>query len=92
MYVGSILICFHNGSSVCIILCILCRPLRCVVRACENLSLFIHIVMAEHKCSINDNVKSEYPFFKGVNENAERTLRKTKFRIAHGGLRTSSIT
>jgi hypothetical protein len=70
IYVGSILICFHNGSSVCIILCILCRPLRCVVRACENLSVFIHMVMAERKCSI----KSEYPFIKGVNENAECTL------------------
>jgi hypothetical protein len=45
IYVGSILICFHNGSSVCIILCILCGPLGCVVSACENISVFIHIVI-----------------------------------------------
>jgi hypothetical protein len=71
IYVDSILICFHNGSSVCIILCILCRPLRCVVKACENLSVYIHtsIVIAKRKCSINDSIKSEYPFIKGVNEN-----------------------
>jgi hypothetical protein len=29
---------------------------------------FIHIVMAKRKCSINDGIKSEYPFIEGVNE------------------------
>jgi hypothetical protein len=89
IYVGStsILICFHNGSSVCIIVCILFRPLRCVMRACENLSAFIRIVMAKRKCSINDCIKSEYPFIKGVNENAECTLCNAKFCFAHGGRR-----
>jgi hypothetical protein len=85
IYVGSILICFHNRSSVCIILCILCRPLHCVVTACENLLLFMHIVMAKCKCSINDSIKSEYPFIIGVNENAECTLCNTKFCVAHSG-------
>jgi hypothetical protein len=77
------LICFHNGSSVCIILCVLCRPSRSVVRVCENLSVFIHIVMAKRKLSINDCVRSEYPFIKGVNENAECTLCKRNF-VLHG--------
>jgi hypothetical protein len=86
IYVGSILICFHNGSSVCIILCILCRLLRCVVRACENVSVFLHVVMAKRKCSINGSIKSEYPFTQGVNENVECTLCKAKFCIAHGGV------
>jgi hypothetical protein len=85
IYVGSILICFHNGSSVCIIPCILCRPLRCVVRACENVSVSIHIVMAEREYSINDSIKSQYPFINGVNENVECTLCNAKFCIAHGG-------
>jgi hypothetical protein len=31
IYVGSILVSFHNGSSFCIILCILCRPLHRVL-------------------------------------------------------------
>jgi hypothetical protein len=30
-------------------------------------------------------LKSEYPFIKGVNENAEYMLCNTKFCIAHGG-------
>jgi hypothetical protein len=84
-YVGSILICFHNGSSVCIILCILCWPLHCVVIACENLSVFIHIVMVKCKCSINDSIKNKYPFTNDVNENAECTLCNIKFCIACGG-------
>jgi hypothetical protein len=69
IYVGSILIFFHNGTSVCIILCNLCRPLRCAMRVSESLSVFTHIVMAKRKCSINDSIKSEYLFIKGVNEN-----------------------
>jgi hypothetical protein len=79
IYVGSTLIFFHNGSSVCIILCILCRLLCCVVTACENLSVVIHIVMAKCKCSINDSIKSEYLFIKGANENAECMLCNMKF-------------
>jgi hypothetical protein len=71
IYVGSILIYFHDGSSICIILCILCQPLQCVVRASDNLSVFIHIVMAKRECSINVSIKSECPFSKGVNENVE---------------------
>jgi hypothetical protein len=63
------MICFHNGSSVFIILCILYRTLRCVVRACENLSVFIHIMMTKRKCIFSDGVKSKYPFIKCVNEN-----------------------
>jgi hypothetical protein len=59
---------------MCIILCILCRPLSCVVRACENVSAFVHIVRAKRKCSINDGIKSEYPFIKAVNENVECML------------------
>jgi hypothetical protein len=85
IYVGSILICFHSGSSVCIILCILCRPLRCAVKACENLSVFIPIMMAKCKCSTNDSFKGEYPFIKSVNENGECTLCNAKFCIARGG-------
>jgi hypothetical protein len=85
IYVGSNLICCHTGSSSCIILCILCRPLRYVVRVCENLSVFIHIVMAKCKCSINYGIKSEYSFIKGVNENVECTLCNAKFCIARGG-------
>jgi hypothetical protein len=42
-------------------------------------------VMAKRKCSINDCVKSDYPFIKGVNENVECTLCNAKFCIAHGG-------
>jgi hypothetical protein len=60
IYVGSILICFHNGSSVCIFLCILCRQLRCVVRACESLSGFINIVMAKRKSSIRVPFLTKY--------------------------------
>jgi hypothetical protein len=41
--------------------------------------------MEKRNCSINDNIKSEYPFIKGVNENAECTLCNVKFCIAHGG-------
>jgi hypothetical protein len=74
IYVGSLLIFIHNGSSICIILCILFRPLPCVLRTCENLSVFIHIVTARRKCSINDSIKSEYQFIKAVNENAECML------------------
>jgi hypothetical protein len=74
IYVGIILIYFHNGSYVCVILCILCRPLCFVVIACENLSVSIHTVMAKCKCSINNSIQSEYPFIKGVNENTECTL------------------
>jgi hypothetical protein len=81
IYVGSILICFHNGYSVCIILCIPCRPLCCVVTVCENLSVSIHIATAKRKCSINDYIKSEYLFIKGMNENAEYTLREICFRV-----------
>jgi hypothetical protein len=85
IFVGSILICFHKGSSVCIILFILCRPLRCVVAVYENLSVFIHMVMTKRKCSINDTIKTEYPFIKSVNVNVECTLCNAKFCIAHGG-------
>jgi hypothetical protein len=85
IYVGSSLICFHNRSFVCIILCILCGPLRCIVRACKNVFVFNHMVMAKCKCSINDSIKSKYPFIKGVNENLECMLCNTKFCIAHGG-------
>jgi hypothetical protein len=84
-YVGSILICFHNGSSICIILCNICQPLHCVVEACENLSVFTHIVNAKLKCSINDSIKSKYPYIKCVNEDAECTLCSVKFCIACGG-------
>jgi hypothetical protein len=31
---------------------------------CENLSVFIDIVMAKGKCSINDSIKSENSFIK----------------------------
>jgi hypothetical protein len=55
-----------------------------VVKACENLSVYIHIVMAKCKCSINDSIKSEYPFIKCVNENVKCTLCNLKFCIAHG--------
>jgi hypothetical protein len=41
--------------------------------------------MAKCKCSINDSIKSEYPFIKVVNENAECTLCNAKFCIAHSG-------
>jgi hypothetical protein len=58
LYVGIILISFHNGNSVCIILCIVCRPVHCVVTTYVNLPVYIHIVMAERKCSINDSIKS----------------------------------
>jgi hypothetical protein len=85
IYSGSVLIWFHNGSSVCIILCILFRPLRCVVRACQNLPVFINIVMAKRKCSINGSIKSEYPFIKYMNEDAECTLCNAKFCIARDG-------
>jgi hypothetical protein len=85
IYVGSILICFHNGNYVCIILCILCRPLCCVVTAYENLSVFTHIVMEKRKFSINDSIKCIYPFIKGVNEHAERMLCNAKFCIPRGG-------
>jgi hypothetical protein len=92
IYVGSILICFHNGSSVCIILCILRRPLRCVVIACENLSVFIRIVMATRQVSINDSIKSEYPFIKVMNENGECTLCNAKISLHMVVGRTSSVT
>jgi hypothetical protein len=55
------------------------------VRACENVLVFIHIMMAKHKCNINDTIKSEYPFIKGVNENGDCTLCNAKFCIAYGG-------
>jgi hypothetical protein len=84
IYIGSILICFHNGGSVRIILCILCQLLHCVVTACENLSVFIHVVIAKHKCSINDSIKSEHLFIKGVIENAECKFCNAEFCIAHG--------
>jgi hypothetical protein len=41
--------------------------------------------MAKRKRSINDSVKSEYPFINGVKENAEWTLCNVKFCIAYGG-------
>jgi hypothetical protein len=41
--------------------------------------------MAKRECSINDSIKSEYPFIKGVNEKVECTLCNAKFCIAHGG-------
>jgi hypothetical protein len=37
----------------------------------EDLSFLIRIVMAKGKCNINDSIKSECPFIKGVNENVE---------------------
>jgi hypothetical protein len=55
------------------------------VRAGENLLVFIHIVMAKRKCSINDSIKREYLFIKGINESAECMLCKAKFCIAQGG-------
>jgi hypothetical protein len=55
------------------------------MRACENLSVFFHIVMAKRKCRINESIKSEYLFIKGLNENAECTLSNAKFCTAHGG-------
>jgi hypothetical protein len=58
---------------------------HCVMKASENLSVFTHIVMGKCKCSINDSVKSEYTFIKGVNENAECMLCNAKFCIAQGG-------
>jgi hypothetical protein len=64
IYVGSILICFHNRISVCNTLCILCQALRCVVTACGNLLVFIYTVMTKCKCSINDSVNSDYLFIK----------------------------
>jgi hypothetical protein len=85
MYIGSTLIFLYNRSYIFIIFCILCRPLRCVVIACENLSVFIHTVKPNRKCSINDSIKSEYPFIKDVNENAECTLCNAKFSTAYGG-------
>jgi hypothetical protein len=42
-------------------------------------------VTAKRKCTINDSIKIEYPFIKGVNENAESMLCNAKFCIAHGG-------
>jgi hypothetical protein len=42
-------------------------------------------MMAKHKCSINDSIKSEFPFIKGVNENVECTLCNAKFCITHSG-------
>jgi hypothetical protein len=57
--------CFRNGVpfvSFCAV---------CVVTACDNLPVYIHIVLAESKCSITDSIKSEYPFVNGVNENFE---------------------
>jgi hypothetical protein len=41
--------------------------------------------MAKRKCSINDGIKSEYPFIKGVNEIVECMVCNAKFCIAHGG-------
>jgi hypothetical protein len=68
IYVGSILICFRNGSSVCIIIC---QSLCCAV-------------IAKRNCNINDSIKSEYPYIKSVNENVECKLCNAKFCIAHG--------
>jgi ribosomal protein S27E len=42
-------------------------------------------MMVKRKCSINDSIKTEYPFIKGVNENAECTLCNAVFCIADGG-------
>jgi hypothetical protein len=92
IYVGNILIIFHNGSSVFIIPCILYRPLRCVVRACENLLVFIHIVTEKRKCIINDSIKTEYLFIKSVTRmlNARYARRNFELHMVVG--RTSSIT
>jgi hypothetical protein len=47
--------------------------------------------MEKHKRSINDSIKSEYPFIKGVNENVECTLCNARFCIANGGLSDISV-
>jgi hypothetical protein len=57
----------------------------------ENLSVFILIVTAKRKCSINDSIKGEYPFIKGLDENTECTLCNAKFCIARGVGRTSYV-
>jgi hypothetical protein len=51
----------------------------------ENLLVFIHIVMAKCKCSINDSIHTDHPFIKGANENVECMLHNAKFCTAHGG-------
>jgi hypothetical protein len=52
-----------------------------VTLCCENLAVFFHIVMAKRKSSINDSIKSEYSFIRGVNENVECTLCNAKFAM-----------
>jgi hypothetical protein len=42
-------------------------------------------VIAKRKCSINDSIKSGYPFSKVVNEHVECMLCNKKFCIARGG-------
>jgi hypothetical protein len=41
--------------------------------------------MPKRKCSINDNIRREFFFIKGVDENVECTLCNSKFCISHGG-------
>jgi hypothetical protein len=41
--------------------------------------------MQKRKCSINDNIRREFPFIKGVDENLECTLCNSKFGVSHGG-------
>lgn len=50
---------------------------------CENI-VFV-FVMPKRKCGINDNIRNEFPFIKGVEENVECNLCNAKFCIAHGG-------
>jgi hypothetical protein len=60
------------------------------VRVCENLSVFVNTVIEKRKYSINDSIKSEYSFIKGVNENANFTLCNAKLYIALGVSGTDS--
>jgi hypothetical protein len=41
--------------------------------------------MPKRKCSINDDIRREFSFVKGVDENVECTLCNSKFCISHGG-------
>jgi hypothetical protein len=41
--------------------------------------------MSKLNCSINVNIKREFPLIKGVDENVEFNLRNSKFCIWHGG-------